>query len=309
MQTDTEKAGLKGVILKHKQWLWYALYCFALFIIFLYLLFPSEILKKYFINEADRIYPDFKIKLDTIKFSFPLGVKIKNLEVSNENVPDTNIYESDNTTISPGILSHLVGHGKYSFQSSTMGGSISGFIQKVDETAKDGVNTRIKFKDIHLDDRAFLHPLISRRLAGLARGEINFNGNLSFPENGDFDISLDIFDGKIKLLNPILSLSAIDFYKISLAAKIENKKISITGTELSGDGIKGSASGTIRLNSDFLTSRLDLKGELEFSSAYFQDMPDVQNAIAILTSGKEDGKLTFNVRGTIDKPRLNFDRR
>lgn len=309
MQTIFEKAVFKGINLNNKEWLWYGTYCLVLIILFLHILFPSETVKDYLIRNADRVYPDLKVTLDKIGLSFPLGIKIKGLGISFENDPDINVYESENSTIRPAILTYFAGNQKYFFRSSTMGGNISGFVQNAEEKEKNEIKARIIFKDIHLDDRVFIHPLITRRFEGSARGEINFTGNLSLPENGDFDISLEIFDGKIKLLDPILKLEAIDFYEINLTAEMKNKKISIAGTELLGNGIKGTASGTIRLNDDFLTSRLDLKGELEFSSTFFQDMPDVQNAISILTSGNDDGKLSFNVKGTIEKPRFNFNRR
>lgn len=308
MQTSTGTAKFKD-IMKKKERLWYGVYCFVLIILFLHILFPSETLKKYILHEADRVYPDMKVDFDEINLSFPMGIKLEGFRISNENNPDINVYESDVTTITSGIFAYLAGNRRYSFRSSTMGGNISGYVDTRDNNEKNGQKARINFRDIHLENRVFIHPLITRRLECLARGEINFAGDISSPEKGDLDISLELSDGKIKLLKPILRLSEIGFHKVNLTAKMKNKKINITDTELAGDGINGTASGTIRLNNDFMTSRLDLIGELEFSSTFYQDMPDIQNAINILTSGREDGKLSFNVKGTIEKPRFNFNRR
>ncbi|MFC1838703.1 type II secretion system protein GspN [Thermodesulfobacteriota bacterium] len=307
MITSTLTKEFKEII-KKKERLWYGVYCFVLLILFLYLLFPSKALDKFIIQEANRVYPDLKVKIGETNISFPLGIKIESIEVTTENIPDI-VFESDITKIKPGILSYVSGNRKYSFQSSTMGGNISGSVHYKNNSEKNGDKANIRFKDIRLGKRTFIHPVISRKLECIANGEINFIGDISSPVNGNFNLSLELFDGNIKLINPISQLSDIGFHKLTLAAEMENRFINITSMQLAGEGIKGFASGNIRVINNFMASRLDLKGELEFSSTFYQDMPDIQNAINILTSGREDGKLSFNVKGTIEKPRFNFNRR
>ena len=307
MKTFIETSLLKGINLKNRKWLWYGIYCFALIIIFLYILFPSEVLKGYMINRAGDVYPDLKVKLNDISLSFPVGIQIEGLGISLEKDPDVIIYNSDNTNIRPGILSYFAGSRKYYFQSSTMGGNISGYLKNKVDNGKNGITAKVIFKEIHLDNRVFIHPVINRRVEGTARGEINFKGDLASPVDGDFDVSLELSKGKLKLLNPILQLSEIVFDKATLKAEMKNNIMEISSAELAGNGLKAMASGTVRLNNNFLTSRLDLKGEIEFSSTFFKNMPDVGEAVSALTGGREDGKLSFNLRGTIEKPRFNLN--
>ena len=300
--------GFKEIINKKKE-LWYGIYCFILAILFLHLLFPSGVLEKYIIHEANRVYPGLKIKLGEVSLSFPAGIKIKGLGISAKDHPDINVYESNSTTISPGMLSYASGNRKYSFQSSTMGGTISGSLYSENNNEKTGVKANIRFKDIHLGNGIFILPVFTERLECIAEGQINFTGDISSPANGDINLLLELFDGNIKLKNPVSRLSDIGFRKLNLAAEMKNRLMDITSMELAGEGIEASASGTIRFNDNFTANRLDLKGELELSSAFFQGMPDLQKAVELINSGKEDGRMSFNIKGSIEKPLFNFNRR
>lgn len=308
MQRITKISILKDTNLKNKKWLLYGIYCLVLTIVFLYLLFPSDILKNYFIEEIYRIHPGLKVRLDDINLSFPFDIKIEGLKISTDDSPNINIYESDDTLITPRIFAYLKGNSEYSFKSSTMGGDISGFVSLKDHSQHNVAKSRVIFRDIHLDKNVFIYPIVNDRLDGTLNGEINFTGSISSPQNGDCDMSLDLTDGKINLKNSILKLSAIDFHTIKLKAEMKNGKIDISDTELVGDGVKGNASGTIRLNKNFMASRLDLKGELELASSFFRDMPGIKNTLKIFTRARENGKLPFNVKGTIKEPLFNFSR-
>jgi hypothetical protein len=59
---------------------WFTLYGILITIIFLYFLFPSDIVKSR-LEEAVNS-PDFVLKMESLRPSLPLGLKMKNITVS-----------------------------------------------------------------------------------------------------------------------------------------------------------------------------------------------------------------------------------
>src|SRR4030066_952716 len=63
-----------------KKILWYMLYGISITVVFLYLLFPGDLVKSKLENSANSA--DFNIKSSSLRASFPLGVKLKNVTLS-----------------------------------------------------------------------------------------------------------------------------------------------------------------------------------------------------------------------------------
>jgi type II secretion system protein N len=286
----------------NKQWLWYLIFAVGLTALLLYINFPSKALTDYIRVQAENGYPDINIDFDKIGLTLYPGIQIRGLKITLKEYPDTPVYVSEKTSIRVSILSWIKGDPAYYFESSVNGGEISGVIQEKNEVKKERVDAAIELKEIKLDKRIFIHPIVSERIEGSVAGKIIFMGSLSDPLKGNTEISLNLSDGMIKFKNPIFDLNALEFKKINISGVIDNRRLNIKEFNMTGKDVNGSATGTIQIGNEIQNSRLNLKTEIEPLPSLYQDIPKVGKAINGIKSKMSDGKLRIDLRGTLDRP-------
>ncbi|MBN2418076.1 MAG: type II secretion system protein GspN, partial [Deltaproteobacteria bacterium] len=198
----------------NKQWLLYLLFAVFLTVLLLYIKFPSEALTNYVRVKAEKGSPGIIIDFKKIGLTLAPGIKIKGLSISLREDPETPVYVSEKTSIRVSVLGWLTGDSKYFFTSIVKGGEISGFLKEKNEVKKERIEASIDIKGIRLDDRIFIHPVISERIEGVLTGKVTYTGDLSDPLKGDAEIFLDIADGRIKLKEPVLDMNVLEFKDI-----------------------------------------------------------------------------------------------
>jgi type II secretion system protein N len=144
---------------------------------------------------------------------------------------------------------------------------------------------------------------------GKLNGTINYSGKIDTPVNGSGESKITISKGMLKLTHPlpVLDLDTIEFDECAMVAQLKGRRLNITSGTLKGKDMIGNMTGSISLRSDIPESRLNLKGEIEIYPSLFQDSPEIRDAVNQLKKGMKDGKLSFNITGTIDSPKFNFN--
>ena len=148
--------------------------------------------------------------------------------------------------------------------------------------------------------------MISQRIEGKLTGKIKIIGNLSDPLRGNTEISLDLTDGRVKLLNPFLGMDRVEFRKISFSGVLDNRRLNIKELNMRGGPVSGSAKGSVVIGNVVLNSRLNLRAEIEPSPSLAQEMPEVGRAIDLMKSKMKNGKLQLDIMGTFNRPLPKF---
>lgn len=290
----------------NKQWLLYLLFAVFLTVLLLYIKFPSEALTNYVRVKAEKGSPGIIIDFKKIGLTLAPGIKIKGLSISLREDPETPVYVSEKTSIRVSVLGWLTGDSKYFFTSIVKGGEISGVLKEKNEVKKERIEASIDIKGIRLDDRSFIHPVISERIEGVLTGKVTYTGNLSDPLKGDVEIFLDIADGRIKLKEPVLDMNVLEFKDINISGVMDNRRFTVKDLNMTGGPVSGNATGTVQIDNVFLNSRLNLRAELEPSPDLSRDMPEVGNAINAMKNLMKDGKFRLDIQGTLDRPLPKF---
>lgn len=290
------------LIIKNKSRLWYTVYAVVLMVFFLYVMFPSAALTKYIREQVEKRYPDIIISFNKVNLSLLAGIKIKGLKVSSRENPEIPVFASEKSSVRISIPGWLKGDPRYYFDSKVKGGEISGFVEEKNSVNKDRIDATIDIENVRLDGNAFIHPIIGKRLEGTLTGEIKFMGDLPDLLRGNAEISLDLIDGRFKLVNPLLNMNEIGFKKISLACVLDNRRMSIKDLIMTGGPVNGSATGILQLSNNLLSSRLMLACEIAPSPSLFQDMPEAGKAINLMKNRMKDGKFKIDIRGTLERP-------
>ncbi len=293
------------MIRKNKKWFGYILYGILITAALLYFRFPSEALKDYLETKADRSHPGFDLSIGHVSPSLPFGLKLLKTEFSQNANPNKIIFRADRILVNPAIGSLVRGKLKLCFDGLTYDGVLKGCVRFREASLKAPLSTTIALKDIRIGEYD-LPNLIGRHVEGSLGGTITYKGKLNPLIEGSGEADLRLSDGRLQLLQPILTLDSIDFNVVSIRMVLQNQKINLTRVELEGPTMRGTLSGVIRLRKEILKSSLDLRGTIEPFADFFKSLPGTRDTVKLFKQRLKRGTLSFIIRGTLTEPSIKF---
>ncbi len=244
------------------------------------------------------------VSVENVRPSLLLGVALLNTRISLQTNPDMQLFSAKRITIRPGIWSLLTGTSCYNFNGRIYDGEIEGFFQLKENNNENLFDTSIELKDILIDDFNYLSCLIGHNSRAKINGTVMLKGQTNMLLQSTGKASLKISAGTVALKEPLFDLETIDFDELQVKLTLKTQRIELTHFKLKGKGIQGTLSGFIRLNRDFMNSRLDLDGTVKLLTvSLFGHDNGASNA---KTFQQDPLELPFKVRGTIERPQYNF---
>jgi type II secretion system protein N len=293
---------MRSFILKNRKWIGYTLYCVLLILALLYYRFPSDAVRDYIQATVHRMNPNLLITFERMSLSFPLGLKFAQAELHVQRTPEEAVFKTKEVIIRPKIWSLISRKPEYCFICTAYDGNITGCIN----SQKDDRGTLYRYSftlnDIHIDDNSPLPSDIKGRLEGVLKGSITYSGRYINDPGGTGEASINLSNGSFKLAEPVLDIKAIDFKEVLIKMTLKDQKLNISNAELKGDSILGQASGSINIKDPIQNSRLNIKGTIEPTATIIQKSTNAKDAALFLKQLMKNGKISFTIKGTIDKP-------
>jgi type II secretion system protein N len=268
-------------ILKKKT-LWFALYGILVTVMFLYLLFPSDIAKS---RLEDAINSSgFTLKTVSLGPSLPFGLKLKNIIFSSAS-PANTYFEGELLDLQFNPVSFFQKNKSIGLSGKAYGGNFAGrFGLASFSRIYPPEEGKLKLQNIDLGKYTFIKTLLGREVTGKAGGSLIFNN----AANGNLSGTIELFinGGTFALAEPFLGMNRIDFNRGEIQAKIKNGSILLEKLKISGPQLDCFLNGEITLADDFKNSQLNLKGEMTISD--------------------KKVKMNVNVGGTLSNPILRY---
>ena len=217
MTQQTRGASSSMNILKKKA-LWFTLYGIFITVVFLYLLFPSDIAKSRLEEAANS--SDFILKMESLTPSLPLGIKMKNITLSSSSA---NIYfQGDLLDLQFNPFSFFQKNKYIGLSGSAYGGNFSGrfglvSFSKIYPPEEGNLN----FKILIWANTLSIKTLLGREITGKASGNWthafnNASRQKSFGNNRAF-----FNQRNLSLAEPFLGLNRIDFDRGEIHARLK----------------------------------------------------------------------------------------
>lgn len=292
--------------LKNKNWIGYALYGIVLLPVLLYLMFPSDTLKDYVQASVQTKNPGVFVNMEKASLSFPLGLKLGEVECSIPEFPEETAFMADKIIIKPRLWSLFGKNPEYGFSCEAYRGTIKGRINLQKNDKKSSFSLQTEFENIYITQGSQLPAVIKDDLEGILAGAVTYKGNNLFDPDGTGEASLILSDCSINFSIPILDIDVIDLQEVHIKADLKGQKLNISETNIKGDDFLGSASGIISLKDPIYKSRLNLKCSLEPTAAFLQDS-DNDGAVALIRQVLKNGSLALAITGTLEKPSFRLD--
>jgi len=297
---------MKKAIRKKGKWIGYLLYCVLLTVALLYYRFPSESIAAYLESVVAKANPRILLSLESLRPGFPLSVDLIDARISLKKAPRKTLLSVKNVSLRPEAWAFLHGTHVYHFDAHAYHGNIKGDVRFETRELMTAFTTTMKLKDLHIGRHPYLSPLIGRDLSGVLGGDIVYTGQYANLIEGVGEAILNISEGRVQLLQPILGLQSLQFDRLSMKITLKNKKVALSDVGLEGRAVKGQLSGTIILNNDIPASRLDLRGTIEPLGGLLGDLKGDSNPLKFLRKSLKSLKRSFVIRGTFRDPEFKF---
>lgn len=261
--------------------LWFIVYGFAVTGLFLYILFPSDIVKSRLESEARS--PDFTLNVGSVRPSLPLGIKLINPFISYTGRHDV-LFQSETFDIQPNWLSLFRKRTYFNLSGRAYGGYFDGSIGLISPGKSfPPPEGKINFESIDLSRYGFLKTQMGREITGKARGSINYDNATVNYQTLTGAVELFLTKGSYSLTEPFLGLNRIEYERGEIKAKLNNGSLIIEKLDIISPQINCSLKGEINLAQALEQSRLNLTGTLEIIS-------------------KSKMKTNVNISGTLANP-------
>jgi len=284
---------------KTKQRLLYAAYLLLVTLFFLYILFPSEVAKKYLTSGLNRINPDFDIMIGNVKPDFPSGIKLYNVSAYHKG---DSIFDAEKVVLSPAILSFFVGRLSLNIDAAVYAGVIEA---KVDFSWKKfrPEKAYVKMNDIQIGEIIMLKNLIPHDLEGILNGNITYDAGEEKNISVTSDISLAEFG--IEFLPPYYGLEALNLKNIEADWEFNKNQLKVNRFTNTGGDADGSLAGSILMRNVIGRSVLKLKGSVRPNPVLIEKLGKINPVVkAFLKKSSGNSDIPLNIQGTLEKPRF-----
>lgn len=274
----------------------YITWGFLSFLLFLYLLFPKDLLSKLVTTVVEDSFSEIHLKFDSIAPVLPPGVKFEDIDIF---YLDNLIYKANYLKISPGVLS-LLSDSKYVNFSAA---AYKGLWKCKVKFSEENISLDTVLQDVRLDLLPVKQFLPDYRLSGIV--SVDSSCDLVGRDIRDGDIDLKIKDFKIRLGNKILGIRRLLFSDVKLMATAKDNKMEIKNFTIAGKQISGNLTGTIDIKFPYEQSILDLKGNIDPDADFIKKMSSKVPIGLMLGNNFAKGGIPFTLKGTIEAPDFN----
>jgi type II secretion system protein N len=268
-----------------KKSLWFTLYGIFIALVFLYLLFPSDIVRSRLENAVNSL--GFILKMETLRPSPPLGLGLKNITIGSTSSADI-FFQGFLLDVQLRPLSFFQKHKYIELSGKAYGGKFNGSISLASlSKIYPPVEGELNFQNIDLAGCAFIKTLLGKEITGKVKGDLTYTSAKEIGGNGSGTIAFFLTKGIYPLAEPFLGLKRIEFDRGEIKAQFKNGSLKIEKLEIFGPQINCFLKGEIMLADDFKLSQLNLNGVIE-------------------VLGQNKAKMNVTIGGTLTNPIFRY---
>ncbi|MDY6954730.1 MAG: type II secretion system protein GspN [Thermodesulfobacteriota bacterium] len=295
-----------SLLTKKRIWLGYALFVVILGGLFMYLSFPSDTICRYLQGVATRFAPAVALSVDSVRPSFPFGLKLEDTDVRLRERPDTHLFAADSFLIMPSVQALTLRRPAFRFDCQGLyGGEMQGVVAFKTFGLSGPLRSDVEIRSVQLGHHPHLEEWLPVALSGEMSGTLFYSGTQGDLINGSGQGDVSILDSRVRFSQPVLGMQSVHFERIDARMALNKQRISLETCDFFGEQLQGKASGTIDLKQTVDESRLDLKVTLEAFSGLSDD-PGLFDVVGLFGQGMDEGNLTIFIRGTVSHPRISF---
>ena len=268
-----------------KRAVWLTIYGIFITLVFLYLLFPSDIVRSKLEDAFNS--SGFILKMESLRPSLPWGLKMKDMAVSSASSAEIG-FQGEMLDVQLNPKSFFQKNASLGLSGRAYGGKFDGRVL-LDSWSqmyppKEG---KLNFQNIDLAGCALIKSLLAKEITGKAKGSLSYVSAPDINGKGSGTVELLFTKGTYPLSEPFLGLKQIEFDRGEIKAQLENGSLRMEKLEIASNQINCSFKGEITLADDLKLSQLNLSGVMEIP-------------------GQNKAKMNVTISGTLANPILRY---
>lgn len=280
----------------------YMIYGVLLTAVLLYIRFPTDKFRSFCEQQIEQTFKASDCRIKRIHYSFPISVVFEKVQIIKPSGEQQSVYTIDQFKFRPGI--------RFWKTFKLFGDLYSGTLRatlRFDRDNKSYILTDIVTNNLNLNDILKDQGIVDRQITGSLGGSGRYSAEWKSPTAGEGKGRIEVKTGQIELLQPILSLSAIDFNRINLDISV-GEQIEIQQGKLKGKNLNADFEGSLNIMDSLLISRVRLSGLLEPNRDFLQSHPMEAKMVKQYAKRYKKSALPFKVGGTVANPTFRFSR-
>lgn len=282
--------------------LFYIVFAVLLIALLLYVRFPAEKFKTYSEQHVERLSPGSDCNISRFVYDFPFSAVLETITITRNIGGQETEVVIDSLKITPEFPQLWKTFG-------ISGEMYSGLFEAkldLDKKAETFQLTDIYFEGLEAGSLAESLGIIDRKLSGSFEFAGSYQASTNAPRDGVGSGVAQIISGSMSLLQPILSLSAIEYNHLAVNLSQQDGIVTFTEGELAGKEIVANFNGEMHLESPLILSNISISGYLDPDAAFLRNHPEEQQFVQRLLQQYEATVLPFKIGGTVQRPLFRF---
>ena len=245
----------------------YVLFALAVLFLFAWWRMPSESVRSLLLSALSKNQAEVLIRVDSAQLAFPLGVTLTGFSVQRKDGRGSRI-DAETVTAHLKLLSLLTGRVALHIEATAMGGMIDGDIAFRNRFSASGpVLADMRFGNINAADCPWLAEILGRPIQGRVDGQAHFDGLPGQWAAGSGHIELALVNGLVSFQDPLSGTDEMTVTHVEGNMDLESSTLRVNRFEVAGENVQGTFQGNVRLEGDFSSSRIALRGDVNLPAA------------------------------------------
>jgi len=284
-----------------KKWVFYIVFAAAAAAAFLYLLFPSQQVRRYIIRQVGQQSPGISVELARVSPCLPPGLRLEDLRLFRKG---RLVFQSPRMRVIPRYLSLFSASRRFHLAGSASGGRFEGEVA-IEKASRPICAADISFQGIKMEKIAALAEHRPHQLYGAAEGSVSYSTKGDGFGKGRADIRVK--QSRIDLDTPMFGFKGVSAGTVTAELKIDGRRALVKQIQLEGSQVSGSASGTISLKRPLKRSRLDLKGTIRLHPGFVKKLGQAVPEQVFPVRKFVEKPVSFRISGTAERPAYSLE--
>ncbi len=266
-------------------------------VIFLYLRFPSEMVKLALQDQLKSVDPKASLEIDRIKPAIPPGLTLEPLSARYADMP---ILRMNFLKITPSLFNVFSSSSRYAYRGELGSGDLRGRAVTAVKNDRSQSKITVTLNRVPLNYLEILQQWKGVKADGELDADIVFD---TAKGGGTADVDLEISPARIAFDPPLMDVAALDFSQLKGRLMVTRRMLQIKNCDAVGNQIDGNLTGTIVLREPIEESRMSLSLTVKPRQAFLADHKnDVIGGLLSSANAQKRG-IVFRISGTINNPR------
>jgi type II secretion system protein N len=278
----------------------YAVYLFAITVLFLYTAFPEESARQYVNQIGAKLHDRLRVTVAGVAPSVPPGLVLNDVRVNSGDVP---ILRMNQLRVTPRYLPLAAGKIAFRFVGDIHGGSAVGDVSGINTDSASNVSIRIS--EIDLSQLPFIEVVAPNRSLS---GALDAEGNFTMKPGRAIavDVAAEITNAAVGLLLPIGNIQSLVLDTLDITATAKGNAVDVTSCVWTGPMVAGKLSGKVDLKTPPGNSTIALNGNIRPQQQLINELGDAMMSRLFPGHRRRPNGFQIALSGSVAKPAFNI---